>query len=269
MNRLRRLWAHRRVIALLVSRDLKVKYADSSIGYMWSLLEPLMLAMIFWFVFSVLMERQVGAEPYIVFLLCAMLPWQWANNVMRQSMRAFNKDSKLVRSTNIPREIWVIRAVLSRGAEVLMALPVVALFAVLNDASLHWQVVFVPVALVIQTALLTGVGMILAPTAALHSDVDRTVKIFLRLLFYLSPVIYGMQDVQERFIEDKPDLEPLADLYMLNPLAGLFDLYRLAFFPELWAGWAPLIVSIVTSVLALVVGALTFRRLEARVLKEL
>jgi ABC-2 type transport system permease protein len=269
VNRLRRLWAHRRVIALLVSRDLKVRYSDSSLGYLWSQLEPLMLALIFWFVFSVLFTRGVGEDPYIVFLLCAMLPWQWTNNVLRQSMRAFNKDSKLVRSTNIPREIWVLRGVLSRGAEFLLALPVVALFAVLFDAELHWQAVFVPLAMLLNAGLLIGLGLVLAPLAVLQPDVDRTVKIFLRLLFYLSPVIYGIGDVSSRLENRGSDLLWMADLLPFNPLAGIFDLYRVAFFPDSWAGWGPLAVSIAATGLALLAGALTFRRLEGRVLKEL
>ena len=128
--RLRALWGHRRILWLLIIRDLKVKYSDSVLGYVWSILEPLMMAGVYWFVFTKLMERQLGEDPYIVFLLCAMLPWQWTNAVLRSSMKALSKDSKLVRSTNLPREIWVLRTVGSKFAEFMFALPVLAFFAV-------------------------------------------------------------------------------------------------------------------------------------------
>src|SRR6476620_45161 len=153
------LWDNRRILSLLVTRDLKVKYADSVLGYLWSILEPLAMAGVYWFVFTKLMTRQVGADPYIVFLLCGMLPWQWTNAVFRSSMKSLTKDSKLVRSTNLPREIWVLRTVGSKFAEFVYALPVLAGFALLSHAQLHWQVVYVPLAIVLHTLLLTGAGL--------------------------------------------------------------------------------------------------------------
>ena len=261
--RLRRLWGNRRILQLLVTRDLKVKYADSVVGYFWTILEPLMMAGVYWFVFTQLMERQLGEDPYIVFLLCAMLPWQWTNAVLRSSMRALSKDSKLVRSTNLPREIWVLRTVGSKFAEFMFALPVLAFFAVINQTALTWYVVFFPVAVLLQACLLVGAGLLLAPLATLYSDVERLMRIILRLLFYFSPIIYGLNDVQSRLGDTA------ADLYVLNPLAGIFDLYRTAFFAEEWAGWGAVGVSAGVSFGLLALGLLTFRRLEGTVLKEI
>lgn len=262
-TRLSTLWGNRRVLQLLVSRDLKVKYADSVLGYVWSILEPLMMAGVYWFVFTQLMDRALGEDPYIVFLLSAMLPWQWTNAALRSSMKALSKDSKLVRSTNLPREIWVLRTVGSKFAEFFFAIPVLIFFAVLNRAELSWYVVFVPLAVLLQAVLLTGAGLMLAPLAVLYGDVERLMRIVMRLLFYFSPVIYGIQDVQDRLGDTA------AALYILNPLAGIFDLYRTAFFPDQWAGWGAVGVSAVVSLVLLALGVTVFRRLEGTVLKEI
>jgi ABC-2 type transport system permease protein len=262
-SRLSTLWGTRRVLQLLVSRDLKVKYSDSLLGYFWTILDPLMMAGVYWFVFTQLMERQLGEDPYIVFLLAAMLPWQWTNTVLRASMRALSKDSKLVRSTSLPREIWVLRAVGSKFAEFVFALPVLALFAVLTGAELTPYVVFFPLAVLIQTVLLVGSGLFIAPLAVLYGDVERLMRILLRLLFYFSPVIYGVNDVQDRLGET------VGKLYILNPLAGIFDLYRTAFFPDQWAGWDAVAVSALIAGGMMALGVVTFRRLEGTVLKEI
>ena len=240
--RLGTLWNSRRILTLLVTRDLKVKFADSVLGYVWSVLDPLMMAGVYWFVFTVLMERQLGEDPYIVFLLCAMLPWQWTNAVLRTSMRALSKDSKLVRSTNLPREIWVLRTVGSKFAEFAFAIPVLIFFALVTKAEVSWHAAFVPLAMLIQAVLLTGAGLLLAPLAVLYGDVQRLMRIVLRLLFYFSPILYGVHDVQRKLGG------VAADLYVLNPLAGIFDLYRRAFFPDQWAGWGAVAVSAVFSV---------------------
>jgi ABC-2 type transport system permease protein len=261
--RLRALWGTRRILGLLVTRDLKVKYSDSVLGYVWSILEPLMMAGVYWFVFTKLMDRQLGESPYIVFLLAAMLPWQWTNAVLRQSMKALSKDSKLVRSTNLPREIWVLRTVGSKFVEFMFAMPVLAFFAIINKAELTWYVFFFPVAVLLQASLLIGAGLLLAPLATLYSDVERLMRIVLRLLFYFSPVIYGVNDVKTRLGGT------VADLYVLNPLAGIFDLYRTAFFAEEWAGWSAVGVAAGVSLGLLALGIFTFRRLEGTVLKEI
>jgi ABC-2 type transport system permease protein len=262
-SRLGVLWDSRRILALLVSRDLKVKYSDSILGYLWSIIDPMMLAGVYWFVFTKLMQRQVGDTPYIVFLLCAMLPWQWTNHVLRSSMKALSKDAKLVRSTNLPREIWVLRTVGSRGIEFLLSIPVLVLFAVLTHAHLTWYVVFAPLALLIQTVLLVGCGLLLAPVAVLFGDVERLVTVVMRLLFYLSPIIYGVHDIDKRYGSTA------AHLYVLNPLAGIFDLYRASFFADQWAGWFAVSISALVAVVVFVAGALVFRRLEGAVLKEI
>ena len=64
---------------LLSARDLRVRYATSALGYLWSVLDPLVMSLIYWFVFTQVFQRTVGDEPYIVFLITALLPWVWFN----------------------------------------------------------------------------------------------------------------------------------------------------------------------------------------------
>jgi ABC-2 type transport system permease protein len=262
-TRLGTLWESRGILSLLVFRDLKVKYSDSVLGYLWSILDPLAMAGVYWFVFTRLMNRQIGESPYIVFLLCAMLPWQWTNHSMRSSMKALSKDSKLVRSTSLPREIWVLRTVGAKGVEFLLSIPVLIFFAITAHAVPTGHVLYFPLALAIQLVLLTGLGLLLAPISVLYGDVERIVTVVMRLLFYLSPIIYGTNDIEKRFGHT------VARLYDLNPLAGIFDLYRSAFFPNQLVGWHAVASAAAVSVAVFVLGALTFRRLEGAVLKEI
>jgi ABC-2 type transport system permease protein len=85
-SRIGNLWGRRRVLWLLVTRDLKVKYAGSALGYFWSVLEPLMLAGVYWFIFTKLITRSIGEAPYVIFLLCGVLPWQFTGGSLRASM---------------------------------------------------------------------------------------------------------------------------------------------------------------------------------------
>ena len=243
---------------LLSARDLRVRYATSALGYLWSVLDPLVMSLIYWFVFTQIFQRTVGHEPYIVFLITALLPWVWFNAAVSDFTRAFNKDARLVRSTAIPRSIWVNRIVLSKGIEFLCSIPVLIGFAIIAGAPVGWGLLWFPVAVLLQTILLVGLGLLVAPLCVLYSDLERTTKLILRVLFYVSPLIYSVSDLPGAF-------EQLA---AFNPLSGIFTLYRMGFFPEVWDTLS-VVVGAIMSVLFLLAGVLVFRSLERPVLKEL
>ena len=125
---------------LLSARDLRVRYSTSALGYLWSILDPLVMSLIYWFVFTQVFERTVGTEPYIVFLITALLPWVWFNASVTDFTKAFSKDARLVRSTSIPRSIWVTRIILSKGIEFLFSLPVIVFFAAIVSILYHWGI---------------------------------------------------------------------------------------------------------------------------------
>lgn len=252
------MWRRRRAVRLLVGRDLKVRYASSTLGYLWSVLEPLLLAGIYWFIFTQVFTRTVGAEPYIVFLIAGLLPWTWFNGAVTDSARALHAEAKLVRSTNVPREIWVVRVVLAKGVEFVLSLPVLFLFAFIYGAPIDWQLILLVPGVLLMATLLLGVGLFLAPLVVLVRDLERIVRIALRLGFYASPVIFSVQDVPE----------PWDAAFSFNPLAGIFELCRAGFMPGV-VNWGHVGLSVGVSMTLLVAGWCVFARLERTVLKEI
>ncbi|MBT2499515.1 ABC transporter permease [Agromyces sp. ISL-38] len=250
---------YRHSLWLLTTRDLKVRYSTSALGYLWSVLDPLVMAGIYWFVFTQVFQRPVGTEPYMVFLLSALLPWMWFNGAVSDSTRAFLKDAKLVRSTKIPRTIWVNRIVLSKGIEFVFALPVLALFAILVPGTrVGWELAYFPLAILLQAILTAGVALIVAPLVVFFRDLERAVKLVLRFLFYASPIIYGVSNLPS-------ELHVWA---AFNPLSGIFGLYRAGFFPE-ELDWFNVVISAAMSVALLAIGLLVFRGSLRQVLKEI
>jgi ABC-2 type transport system permease protein len=255
---------YRHSLWLLTRRDLKVRYSTSFLGYFWSILDPLVMAAIYWVVFTQIFHRgRVGEEPYIVFLLTALLPWTWFNGVVSDSTKAFTKEAKLIRSTKIPRSIWISRLVLSKGIEFVVSIPVIIAFALISQltttpAHLHWQVVFVPIAVVMEAVLALACGLIVAPLVVFFRDLERAIKLGLRFLFYASPIIYGLEQVPGT----------LRGILAFNPISGIFSLYRAAFFPK-ELSWFDVGISGIMTLLLLVIGILVFRRTVPSVLKEI
>lgn len=214
------------------------------------------MSLIYWFVFTQVFERTVGETPYIVFLLTALLPWMWFNGAISDASRAFWKESRLVRSIRLPRTVWVNQLVLAKGIEFLLALPVLALFAILGGAQLHIGVVLFPLAIVLQAVCMVGVGLIVAPLVVFYRDLERATKLVLRFLFFATPVIYGTSDLPHGL-----------ELWSaINPLAGAISLYRASFFPA-QLDWAVVGISSASAAVMLLLGLYVFRRSERALLK--
>ena len=251
---------YRHALWLLTVRDLKVRYTTSALGYLWSIIDPLLMAAIYWFVFTLVFHRGgASEEPYLVFLLTALLPWTWFNGNLSDATRAFRAEGKLIRSVKIPRTIWVLRQICSKGIEFVISLSVIAVAALFYlKAPTLGTLLYLPLAIVLQIVLTAGLSFIIAPLSVFLRDLERVVKLGLRLLFYGSPVLY----------QKEIGTPVLHFLYGMNPLAGILGLYRACFFPAA-VDWGYVAMSAAGSVLIFAIGCVVFRRAVPAVLKEI
>jgi ABC-2 type transport system permease protein len=256
-SRVRAILDRREVLRLLVVRDLKVKYEKSALGYLWTTLEPMLLACMYWFVFSQVLDVQI--ENYVLVIICGILPWLWFSGTVQQSTGSLAGQARLVTSTNLPREIWVLRLVLSKTVEYVLSLPVLVLFVLVTGVSTGPEIVWFPVAFLVQVVLLSGVALLLSAVAVVVPDVRRLIRVTMRVFFYTSPILYPSGKVPEQY----------QWVYDLNPLVGIIESYRAAWFPQFFEGPHQLAQSAVVAVVLFVIGWIAFARLEPVVLKEL
>lgn len=261
MGRARALVQHRRILAELVRRDIKVKYSRSVLGYVWSLLEPLLLTAVYFFVFSII--GRFGIEDYPLFLIAALLPWLWFSSTVTASSKSLTSQARLITKVYLPREILPLAAVGAKGFEYLASLPVLAFFAIIMGVPPTKWLALLPLAMLLQLILLVGIALAVSSLNAMMRDVERLIRIGLRALFYGSPIIYSLDIALDR-------LDPWADwLYRANPLVGVFELSRAVWFSDQFPGWDQVGITAVGCVLVLAVGWGIFARLERAVLKEL
>ena len=262
-SHLKALWARREILGTLVRRDLRVRYARSVLGYLWTILDPLAMALIYFMIFSVIFKRpDAGHQPYFLFLLVGLLAWQWFSSSVTETSRALLSEAKLVRSTSLPRELWVIRVVIAKGVEYVLSLPILVAFAIvyiaLGETTPNWRLVLIPVGLVLQFLVQIGIGLLLAPLTVLVDDTLRVVRIVMRMAFYCTPIIYSLDTVPEN----------LRTVLWLNPMSGVLELYRAGLFDEP-VQLQPVLVCVVVAAFFLFFGTRTFNRLERSVLKEI
>jgi ABC-2 type transport system permease protein len=265
-------WRGRNVLRYLVRRDLALKYQQSVMGYLWSLLEPIGIGLIYYFVFIVVIGRGgrlaelMPAQHYILFLMAGIFSYMWTSGVINQATSALTGQKSLITTMNVPRQVFPISRVFARSAEFLVGLPILAGIALVVGVGLSWWLLVLPAAILVQGTFLTGLALILSSLNVLMNDIERFMSMISRLVFYSSPILYPLVFVYEA--DSLPQW--LKVIYLANPLVGIVELHHTAWFGELTAPSVGLLVTCITgSLLTLVAGWLLFRRLEPAVLKEL
>jgi ABC-type polysaccharide/polyol phosphate export permease len=256
----RSLIVHRHLAANFVSRDIRLKYRDSALGYLWSLLEPLMLSAVFYFLFVVLAGKP---DPsHVVWIILGVITWQFFAKALAAGVTSLTRNDALIKQVYFPRELFALTAVGSQlvlaGLSLLVAIPLMFYFELAPTAYL----VLAPLGLVLAALLALGLGLLLACLNVVNRDVEHLIKFVTRAGMFVSPVMWTVEMAGSR--------SEILPYVLYNPMTVPITLVRSAIAghaPGL--GVAPVVSAVVVAVAVFVGGAIVFRRHEASVVKKL
>ncbi len=209
----------REILFMLVLRDLQARSRQAYLGYLWLVVQPLLMTG----AFSFLVQRVLGRGdqsdvPYPLFLLAALVPWQFFANSLTDSAESLVKNVDLVRQVFFPREILAIYPIFARLVDVLVGCLVLAVFMVYFHVPPSGWVILVPLILLIEMLFAAALGLLLSAANVGWRDVSRGLPLLLFLMLYAVPVLYPLEAVPAA----------LRPIYDLNPLAQLVDAFRAA-----------------------------------------
>lgn len=241
-----------------IARDLKVKYRGTVFGYFWSLLEPLSLVGIYYFVFVVIAKR--GGPEYPVIVILGVLPYNFMSSVIQSGAGTLVGNAALIRRVYIPREVFVLASLGSNLVVFLLSMLVVIPFLVIYDIAPGWNIaLFVP-AVVLLALFSLGVALICACANVLYRDVGYVLRVVLRILFYVSPVIYTIEMVPEK----------LRGFYLANPVSIYISMARNAMLGEPLAfGAEHALAGTALALLSFWLGSALFQRWEQKAVRFL
>lgn len=238
------------LLIAVTARDLRVTYQATFFSYLWWIARPLAMGLVLYFALGRVLRLDI--PNYSVFLLSALFPWFWFSGSVQQSSATFIGNSGLLKKVQFPRLILPLSAVFYNTVQFLLALPVLTLFVLVAgiDPDVAW-VVGIPLLLTLQLLLLIGLGALVSSLSVFFRDLGPLLGVVLLLMFYVSPIIYPMERVPEKF----------KSILLLNPVAPLIEGWRELFLEgsvpgtELWP-------TVVLTAAALVLGLGVFRTLE-------
>jgi lipopolysaccharide transport system permease protein len=218
LGRLTELWAYRRLIVDLVLLDLKVRYKGSALGFLWSLLNPLLMMVVFTVVFDVLFRNNIARFP--VFILAALLPWNYLATVVTRGTTSVTQNAALLNKVYFPSEVFPIATVLSAMVNFLLALPVLFGLMWLFGIPFTVALVMLPVIVVIQTLFCIAIALFVSALTVQYRDMTIVMEVLLQAWFFLTPIFYPIEEVTKRWNEAARVLR------WLNPMAAIVDFYR-------------------------------------------
>ncbi|HJZ50374.1 MAG TPA: ABC transporter permease [Roseiflexaceae bacterium] len=232
----------------LVWRDFSLRYKQSVLGILWSLLLPFAQLLVMVFLFQAVVPLNIEAYPAFVF--SALLPWNWFSSSLSSACGLFVGNRDLVRHPNFAPARLMLVNTLSNLITYLAALPILIAVLLAYGRPLSIALLTLPLLMLIQSVLTVGLSMVIATLNVFYRDVQHIVVVALMLLFYLTPVFYRPQAVAAQYHL----------VYKVNPIAVLVQDYRSIFFEATLPSWGPLLYVASVSIVAYGIGTLIYGR---------
>lgn len=208
----------------LVVTDFKLRYQGSVLGYLWSLLKPLMLFAILYVVFVNFLKIGANVEHFAVYLLLGMVMWTFFTEATGQGMQAIVARGDLIRKISFPKYIIVISGTISALINLIFNLLVVGAFIIFNGVDLHWSVFWLPVNILVLYITAQALAFLLAAVYVKYRDMAHIWEVVLQGAFYATPILYPLQMLAGATAITAADVLAssnawVAQLLMLNPIA--------------------------------------------------
>jgi lipopolysaccharide transport system permease protein len=241
----------REVLYFLTWRDVKVRYKQTAIGAVWAILQPLTAMLIFTLVFSRLAKLPSEGVPYPIFAYCALVPWTFFSTALTQASGSLILNERLITRVYFPRLIIPLASVC--GVVIDLGLASVVLIAMMFAYTISpgLGLFLVPVFVLIASAAAIGIGALLAALNVRYRDVRYVIPLLVQLWIFITPVAYSTSLVPGRW----------RWVYALNPMVGVVEGFRWAFFDSSLPG-RDIAISTVSAVVILIVGLIVFGRME-------
>lgn len=249
---LRELWIYRDLLSILAGRDIKLRYKQTALGVIWVILQPLVAALIFTVIFGRFAKLPSGGSPYILFVFCGLLPWNFFAGSVQRAGNSLVAESRLISKVYFPRMLIPLA---SAGAVLLdfaVTLSVLTVLLLIYRVAPTWQILALPFFLLLVIFTATGVSLWLSALNVYYRDFMYAMPFVIQVWMYASPVVYATSIVppEWRF------------LFSLNPATGFIEGFRWALLGRSTLSIEMVAISTLMALAAFVSGAFVFRRIE-------
>jgi ABC-type polysaccharide/polyol phosphate export permease len=257
MNVFKELIIYRDLLWNLTSKELKLKYKNSVVGFLWSFLNPLMMLVIYSLAFKIIIR--VNIENFSLFVFIGLLPWMFVQAAITQSTNSVINNQNLVKKVYFPRIIIPLSVVLSNFISFLINYLILFIVFFFYHIQFHSVLILLPVIFFANLLFVTGVSIFLSSVTVKYRDISHLVEVLFMGWFYLTPIIYSSSMVPEKF----------RIFIDMNPLTSIINTYRSILFEGIWPDFTQVFFIVLFSLVICLLGVFVFQRRENLLADEL
>lgn len=241
----------------LVNRDMKLMYKRSTLGIAWTLISPLLQLLVFVFVFQLIIK--IDIPQYSSYVFTGLLVWNWFQNSLFQATGVIISSRALIRQPGFPTAILPITVVTTGLIHLVLALPILVVFLLIDGARLTPLILLLPLLQLVQFALTVTFAYFLAALNVTFRDTQHTLGVLLQFWFYLTPIFYEIKSIPGKYWY----------IYGLNPMVHIVTCYRQILIWGTQPDWLALTVISAVALGLLPVGYRLFKRQSLRFVEEI
>ncbi len=237
------------VVLHLVRREIDATHRMTLLGWAWPVARQLAQLAALVFIFGSVLDLNIDHFP--VFVFSGLIAWTWFSTGLGTAATVLLDERHLVFQPRLPSAVLPIVSIVVPLVDVLLALPILLGMAVL-ETGLEWTIVVTPLLVVLQLALMAGIAWLVSSVSVFFRDVPNLVQVVLQILFYMTPVFYGLRTVPDEY----------QWVLQLNPMTTLVEAYRAALLGAPWPSAGHFLYVAVLAIVLCIGGYITFRRLS-------
>jgi len=242
---------YRDLFYFLVWRDIKAFYAQTVLGFLWAIIQPLVQITLFTVILGNVAKLSSEGIPYALFISVAIIPWTYMSQTLAQSSQSLVQGGNMLGKIYFPRLIFPITPVLSKLVDFGISILIVICLLLYYHVVPTWNLLFFPVFFLLMISVPLGAGLWLSSLAIRFRDVKQAMPFFIQMLMYSAPIVYSASTIPETY----------RILYSLNPIVGVIEGYRACFLGTP-IPWMYILPGIITATILLITGAFYFKRME-------
>lgn len=202
------------LLIYLVKSGLKAENRNSYLGYFWWLLDPLLNVIVYYFLVVIILQR--GGENYAVYLVIGLVVWRWMNTSVSTAAKSIRKYSSIINQVYLPKSMFPLASTSTQLFNFTFGLVVVAIFLIFFGVIPGWQIIYLPIIILVQLVFLFSISLFLAFVCVFIRDIDNVLSHIMRLFFYASPIIWEGSRLPEAYDW----------VVAINPVAIILTAYR-------------------------------------------
>ena len=245
------LWAHRELLYFLIWRDLKVRYKQTALGVAWVVLQPLLMTVVFTVFLGRIVKIPTNNIPYSVFAYSGLILWIFFSGAISVTGNCLVTNAQLITKIYFPRLIIPLATILARLVDLAVAFVILLLLVMYYRITLTLDLLLTIPLILLLTLFALGFGLWTSAVNVKYRDVGLALPVLIQLWMFASPVVYPLSQVPEKW----------RFIYSLNPLAGMFETFRVLLFGGR-IDWPSLMVATAITFVLLIYGAYMFQARE-------